>query len=380
MTGAWSRTLTRWTAAWLIDQPTADRIRAYEQSEGRPATFGWSVRIALALGALMLAAGALLFVSANWDALSPQTRFALVTLLVAGFHVGGAATSVRFPKMATALHAIGTVVLGAGIFLAGQIFNLDEHWPGGVMLWAFGAAVGSILLRDLPQTTLVALLGPAWLVSEWFVATNGERWFGPSWDPIRIAALGVFLLALAYFTAVADDGREDGSGPLLHIGQALLLPAAALLAVTSGEGHAGVCTALSSGLAAIGWTVAIGLPLAVSIALRRRRAWPVAAAAAWALVLVTLRSGSGDIWVYGWWAIGAIALTAWGVRETRRERITMGVLIFGGTVLTFYFSEVMDKLGRSASLAGFGVLFLAAGWALERVRRRLLEQMNGGAA
>ncbi len=39
----------------------------------------------------------------------------------------------------------------------------------------------------------------------------------------------------------------------------------------------------------------------------------------------------------------------------------------------------MDKLGRSASLIGLGVLFLAGGWALEQMRRRLVLQAKGTA-
>jgi len=37
---------------------------------------------------------------------------------------------------------------------------------------------------------------------------------------------------------------------------------------------------------------------------------------------------------------------------------------------------VMDKLGRSASLIGMGVLFLLGGWSLERLRRRLVGEMQ----
>jgi hypothetical protein len=48
-------------------------------------------------------------------------------------------------------------------------------------------------------------------------------------------------------------------------------------------------------------------------------------------------------------------------------------------VIAFYFSEVMDKLGRSASLVGLGLLFLAGGWALERLRRQLVLQARGAA-
>jgi hypothetical protein len=45
-------------------------------------------------------------------------------------------------------------------------------------------------------------------------------------------------------------------------------------------------------------------------------------------------------------------------------------------VLFFYFSNVMDKLGRSASLAGMGMLFLLGGWMLERTRRQLIASLE----
>jgi hypothetical protein len=43
----------------------------------------------------------------------------------------------------------------------------------------------------------------------------------------------------------------------------------------------------------------------------------------------------------------------------------------------FYFSSVMDRLGRAASLVGLGLLFLGGGWVLERARRRLVATATG---
>jgi uncharacterized membrane protein len=84
--------------------------------------------------------------------------------------------------------------------------------------------------------------------------------------------------------------------------------------------------------------------------------------------------------MYVWWAMAATAVAAWGVKEARSERINMGAAMFGATVLAFYFSQVMDKLGRSASLIGLGLVFLAGGWLIERVRRQLVLQAQGGVA
>src|SRR6476620_1818116 len=186
----------------------------------------WPIWIALVFGALMLGAGVLLFVSAHWDALSPETRFVLVVALVALFHVGGALTAGRFPEIATALHAVGTVALGAGIYLTGQIFNLDEHWPSGLLIWSAGAAIAWALLKDWPQMALTAILVPAWLNSEWIVAVGRGFYLGGGWIP----ACGDFLLALGYFTAVRGEA-DTRRRVLTWIGGIAMVPAGLWLAL-----------------------------------------------------------------------------------------------------------------------------------------------------
>ena len=375
MSEAWVRQLTRWTDAGLIDESTATRIRVFEREHTDSTRLRWPIWIALAFGAITIAAGTLLFVSAHWDSLSPSARFTVVVALVSMFHIGGVFTSERFPAMGTTLHAIGTVALGAGIYLAGQVFNLDEHWPGGLMMWSAGAALAWALLRTWPQLALLAVLAPAWLLGEWSVALQNQ------WSPAgsRVSACGVFLLALAYFTNVKWEPAGPQRRALQWLGGLALIPAAAVLAFESEfRSYYYYAQPLSTGLRVIGWTAAVSLPSIVAIGLRGTAAWPNLLAAAWALVALAINPVGGDVHVYAWWALGAVALAAWGVKERRAERINIGAAIFGVTVLTFYFSHVMDKLGRSASLMGLGLLFLAGGWAIERTRRRLVVGARGG--
>ena len=373
----WNSWLARWTDAGLVDAQAAERIRAYELAQAGTTRLRWPILIALAFGALMLCGGVLLFVAAHWDGLNPAQRFSLVLVLVAGFHVAGALVSERFSGMATALHTIGTIALGAGIALAGQIFNLDEHWPSAILMWAGGAAAGWLLLRQVPQLALVAVLVPAWLVSEWTVA------IGNGFEPAatRVAACGVFLCAVSYVTAVRSGREDEWRRALLWIGGMALLPAAIVLVFASTRGwwHNHGAPPLTSPLWIAGWTIAVALPMALAIWLRRRDAWMQALASVWSVTLMLLATAFGNVALYPWWALGAIGLVASGVRDGRSERVNLGAALFAGTVFAFYFSEVMDKLGRSASLVGLGLLFLAGGWALERVRRRLILQARGAA-
>lgn len=383
MAETWDRLLTRWTAAGVVDDDTAARIRAFETSHASASRWNWPVWLALGFGALTLAAGVLLFVSAHWENLSPLTRIALVTSLVAVFHAAAAAVADRFPAMSVALHAVGTIALGAGIYLAGQIFNLEEHWPGGLMLWALGAALAAALLKAWPQTALVGILAPAWLVSEWLVAIEHHNWSGDL-EPL---ATGLFLLAIAYFTAARSGTTPDPHRrTLIRLG-GLALPFATLfLSITAFEARI-FGPHSSPPLSSIGWLTAIGLPLMLATILRRQAPWPQLGAMLWAILFVQLVPLAGELVplagktaLYGWLALGAAAMAMLGVLESRAERINMGAAIFAATVVAFYFSNVMDKLGRSASLIGLGILLLAGGWGIERMRRGLVLQVKKGFA
>jgi hypothetical protein len=126
-----------------------------------------------------------------------------------------------------------------------------------------------------------------------------------------------------------------------------------------------------------GWVAALALPLLLAILISKTPPWPLGLAALWIVGEFIIQSHAHPWALYGWWAAGAIGLAAWGVRDGRSERVNMASAMFAGTVLTFYFSQVMDKLGRSASLIGLGILFLAGGWAVEQTRRRLIRTSRG---
>ncbi len=84
-------------------------------------------------------------------------------------------------------------------------------------------------------------------------------------------------------------------------------------------------------------------------------------------------------WLYCWVAVGACALCYWGVQENRKLFINYGTAIFALDVIGFYFSSVLDKLGRSMGLILLGVIFLAGGWVLNRLRTDLIARAAAGA-
>ncbi len=378
MADGWESRLERWRQAGLIDAAGVEAIRAWERAQpGRP-RLRVPVLVAVALGGVLVAAGLLLFVSTHWDALAPGQRFGLLLALVVGLHGGAAAIEERFPPLAVSLHGVGTVTLGAGLFLAGQLFHLEAHWPLGLLLWAIGAGLGWALLRQWPQLALLALLGPAWLISAWQQAVDAaaEGLPGGSGDPTAVLApaAGLLLLSLCYLAAPAGAGPAPAPRRvLLWIGALGLPPAGLIWQLVSRTAPS--TAPLPLPLALVGWAVALGVPLLLGLRLRGRRAWPLAVAIGWLLPGLALAWGNhpdAGVFSYVWWAVGGLLLVAWGVMEGRSERVNLGAALIAVVVLTFYVSQVMDSLGRSASLIGLGVLFLGGGWGLELLRRRLV--------
>lgn len=381
MSSSWQSALARWTAAGIVDATTADRIRAWEAEHGGAASQSRLALIAFGLGGLLLIAGVLLFVAAHWDDLSPMGRFALVLAMIAVLHVGGALALRNSAGLSVTLHAVGTGALGAGIYLAGQIFNMAEHWPGALMLWSIGAAVGVLLLRQWPQVLWLALLAPAWLWGEWMEAQ------APSMNYAEMvpASVGLFLLACVYLAASAPDSNASWRRALAWLGALALIPAAAMLAASGMDDwrpSLGPMDELGMGSLVTGWGLAIALPLGIAFALRGREAAYLLIALAWTLVVSQLdtRHDAGELGLDALLALGAAGIVLWGVKDQQKLAVNVGVLGFALAVLFFYFSSIFDKLDRSLGLIGIGVIFIGGGWLLERMRRRLVGRIGRAAA
>jgi uncharacterized membrane protein len=318
--------LNRWQSAGVLDANTADRIRAYESAQAGPAAesskrLGWQGRVALILGAILLASGVVLFVSAHWDQLSPAWRYTIVMTMVAFFHLGGAMARTKYHGLSTALHAVGTISTGAAIALVGQIFNIQEHWPAAVLMWAVAALAGWILLRDQAQQTLTLLLFPAWMVCEWSYTLQNH--IGVN------VYIGRFLIvwAVLYLTVFLDSERK--------IVRAFLFAAAAIASVVgivmmldSWIAWSGNQSFLNPHTRVWGWIDIAAIPVLFSFASLRKSTIPVLAAIAfvielpWCTRIVVEHYGSGNAgaWTHREPNLAAHALVASGQSRSCESR------------------------------------------------------------
>ena len=380
--------LTRWQSAGVLDAETAARIRAHEAQPAPKDSPGlkWQGITALILGAILLACGVVLFVSAHWDQLGSAARFALVIAMVAVFHIAGGFARPSFHGLSTALHAVGTVATGAAIALTGQIFNIQEHWPAAVLLWALAALAGWALLHDQAQQILALLLVPAWIFCELDFRMSGHIGEGVYMGRV------LFAWAILYITFFIGSRRRVVQGILFAVSiiAALLAIYGMLSAWESGNSSQSF---IPFGIRVWAWIAIAAIPLFVAAFHGHKGLVPIIASIAFCLAMpwcyhsitesYLAPNGISNTWVrtdpnllaYALVAAFAVFLCWWGVRLVSRALVNLGIVGFAASVAWFYFSDILNKMNRSLGLIGLGILFLAGGWALERMRRRIFAGM-----
>jgi uncharacterized membrane protein len=428
------RHLTRWQTAGLLDAAAASRIRAFESEGKKPAGLRWQVIVVLILSAILLACGVALFVSAHWDKIGPLARLSLVFAMISLFHLGGGWARGRFAGLSTALHAVGTLSTGAAIALVGQIFNIEEHWPAAILMWAVAALFGWMLLHDEAQQTLTLLLFPAWMASEF--AYYAEDHIG------EYVYFGRFLVVWAVLYLTFFIGSKRKAVPIIFFIVGAIAASIGIVILMFGWEWQSDQTFLPLGLRTWGWVEIAAIPLLFAVFKFSKSVIPVAAAICFSialpfcqrvwmdheswgnnirnepnliayLLLVTFAifivwwgfhhlfhvlAGLGVAWfaitVYAFSfshlfgdfsrvliaqileAGAAIFVIWWGVRQASKWLVNIGIVGFALTVIWFYFSDIFDKLDRSLGLIGLGILFLAGGWILEKTRRNLIGGMK----
>ena len=380
--------LARWQSAGVLDAETAARIRAHEAqaSAGAPAGLRWQGVTALILGAILLACGVVLFVSAHWDELGPGARYALVIAMVAVFHVAGGLARPNYRALSSALHAVGTVATGEAIALVGQIFNIQEHWPAAVLLWALAALFGWALLHDQAQQTLALLLVPAWIFCELGFRINGHIGEGSYMGRLS------FMWSILYITFFIASRRKAVQGILFAAGVVGIVVGVVLM-LSNWASYSSEQSFIPFGPRVWAWTAIAAVPLIVAAFHGHKGLISIAAAIAFAIALpwcyrtwtesykgpngtvVTYTRTDPNLLAHALVAAFSVFLCWWGVRLVSRALVNLGIVGFAAAVGWFYLSDIMSNVNRSLGLIGLGVLFLAGGWALEKMRRRILKRM-----
>jgi uncharacterized membrane protein len=143
------------------------------------------------LGSLLVSAGLILVMAANWNEIPRGLKLAAGLAGLVGAHVAGwrLARSQRHPALAQAMHLTGSLLFLANIGLIGQVYNLSSRPPNAILLWWLGIAPLAWLLKSRVQHVLTLLAFGLWLGME----LESQRGWIPLHDEAQLFVIYALL-------------------------------------------------------------------------------------------------------------------------------------------------------------------------------------------
>lgn len=365
-----------------------DRIIAHYKLQDAPNRF---IAIISAIGGVLVAAGVILLISANWDAIPRGVKLLTGIVLLLGCHAAGWWTRTRHPdfhKTAEALHLVGSILFLANIALIGQVYHLNSRPPNAILAWWVGIAPLAWLLRSKPQYVLTLSAAMLWLAMEFLHDKGLFQSHGDDLAMLFYPAIFIALYAMGVGmerTPAREFGEVTRRYGLLGLG-CLLIP---LLFGPHADGA----------MAPLVWSAYLPFALLVAaglfFALRGEARLPLVWRGIWFgtlvfwLVLVAIpcvSAGAHGRWDWGrhdWLAwTSSVALFAHclvmvnlGLLLGSRFLINLGLALLALDVIIAYFRlfGTMAVTGAMFIITGAGLI--ALGIIIEKRRRSLLRQV-----
>lgn len=380
-------------AGLITDEQRQKIVEHFQLKEDGGSKF---LAIVSIVGAVLIAAGIALLISAHWNEIPRGVKIATGILLMLGFHAGGwwvREIHGHYRKTGEALHLIGSGLFLANIALIGQIYNLVSRPPNAFLLWWLGIAALPWLLRSKAQHVLFLLAFGVWFGLEvnersgWIYCGSDERqlllyallgviYLGAGWV-LRHGAfadfapptekLGLFAFLVFFFPLTWKDSFDWESGEINN----WLFPALGLIAII-----------LS----------ASGLKNLHTLTAQWRWTWFAALfgmmifmATAWFGLWRTDLGGPRYIyWAESWtYLMATIALFVFcllqiqvGLQERSPFLVNLGVIFIALDIIAAYFSLFGSMARTGVMFLISGIFLIVFGVYLEKKRRKLMKQIK----
>lgn len=362
------------------------------------------VSIIAIFGSLMIGAGIILFFALNWSSIPKWVKvFSILAALVASYHIGYTMkfSKANFPNVGGALIFLGAITFGAGIFLIGQIFNINAHWPNAFLYWTLGIVAFAYITQSKPIMYLSLLTASVYVGSEtayWFNFL--DRYYN-----ISYAFFLIFLsLGIAYYMLGNLHEKKEGIRMLRYpfhlIGSFLIMLAAYLFSFkwfgkandygySTGAGANAMSVLFSSRFWIIYLTVTLIAVVFTFISFKYRDTkdsteFHEVLYLGLLLVFTPLVVLFSKI---NFWMIpitfniilfllilGSIYL---GYAKREKTLVNLGMIAFGVAVISRYIEYLWDVLNGYLFFIIGGLLLIALAIILEKNRRKIIDRFTG---
>lgn len=358
--------------------------------------YGRLIVILVTLGAILAGVGIILFISANWQEIPRAAKIVLMIVLVVALYVLGYWLKYEksFPRAGGAIIFVGAMAFGASLFLVGQQYHLPLDDPRMMIWWFIGVIPIAYVTRSRAVLILAVLAGFWGLGYKIFDWLDGMQWAEYAFFAFYLA-LGLALYVIG--TVHSHYRRARLYAPTYtFFGLLLVFGVTYILSFKDIYSEAGMVRSWDFTDLPLAFIITFNITVAVAIFgavwgfllhTKQKEAsaknWAdmiaVIIFAAISYIVITLPfSGAAayavifNILLFG----GVIGLIFLGYFRGSGLLVNMGLLFFGLGVIGRYFDFAWDRLPRSAFFIVGGVILLAVGILLERLRRKTLQRMK----
>ena len=211
----WAGRLQRkFPVAALRRRPALTLPRTAAAPAAGSALGGRVISVIAIMGATLVGLGIITYVAANWSAIPPLARVALLVAVTAAIYAGGWALLARFGLRRTGAAVIlaGALAYGAAIHLIAQIYHLPVNHPGLTAAWFLGVAPIAYIVRARSLLTLALIL---LLAAAGFRAQRWSDGFGE--DTALLLLPAALTLAALLFAAGRLQARFDWTRPFVRL-------------------------------------------------------------------------------------------------------------------------------------------------------------------
>lgn len=381
-----------WVDEGIITEEQRNEIVARYEGEASSR----AIRVVLLLGAVMVGLGALLFVGANWSAIPVFGRLVLLGGLTATAYYAGWLIKYEregWTKLGDGFLLIGSLMVGATLFLTAQVFNVEAnvHWL--LLLWLVAVAPASYAVRSKPTLLLSVLLLGWWSGSY----VGGGEVFDVAEGFFRNLGAYAFYGITLYGVGRLHEGSDfEGFastyktfGPLFFFAMTYVVAVSELTAVRNVEGITE--SAFLSGVLVAALTVAGAEVYLGKIDERVEAAWYAGTFGLSVFtVVVGLAFGTAEptsfegsvpaavILTYHAAFLGLVVGTIYlGYEKRVTAYVNIGLLFFILYTGYLYVARIAAYLGTSLAFVAGGLILLFGGAYLEKKRRELVSDMEG---
>jgi uncharacterized membrane protein len=376
--------------AGLITADQRDKIIAHFGLKDENAKF---LVIISFIGAVMIAAGVALLISAHWNEIPRGVKIAAGLALMLGAHGGGwwlREVQQKYRKIGEALQFLGSALFLANIALVGQVYHLESRTPNAFLLWLFGIAALPWLLRSRAQFVLFLAA-----FSIWFGCEINERdsliYFNNDLQVLAYALVGLNFLGAGYllrrtpFADFAPVTEKLGALGLLFF--AYPLTWAGFLSWSHDD--ASLCRWLLPALAGLAViSTAAGIRSLSGLTTQWRFTWAGSLAAVAGLLVAAFFAPRERHWFWSGSfdtvnAVASLALFVFcllqiqaGLQLRSRFLVNLGVAFVGLDIISAYFGLFGTMARTGLMFVVSGVFLILFGVYLEKKRRKLMKQIK----